>query len=160
MTFHAAGSDQRTNGLRGTALAADDFAQIFRPHMEFEHGYLRAGSDIYAHVIGVINESSGDGFHQFFHWNPPEERFVAAILLSDLLQFDEAANGVTGTGADAQPIFDAIGIEFNFRGFLERIVCAYKLANAAITGPGSFNHYHAVKGAFLFANPCKANRQH
>jgi hypothetical protein len=72
----------------------------------------------------------------------------------DFLLFDEASYRVAGARADTQPILDAVGIELDFRGLFERIIGSHKFANAAITGPGSFNDYYPVKGPFLLANPC------
>src|ERR1700687_2031171 len=89
---------------------------------------------------------------------PGTRKFRKALKLSDLLLFKEAAHRIAGLRAQSHPILDALGVEFDLRRLLQRIVGPHRFLHAAITRPGPLNDHHAVKGLLFLANPCQPNR--
>jgi hypothetical protein len=67
MALEAGGTNEGADGFGGASLAADNFAEVFGVHVQLKQGYLSAGNSVYAHAFRMIDESSGNGFHQFLH---------------------------------------------------------------------------------------------
>src|SRR5438874_411773 len=57
-------------------------------------------------------------------------------------------------------MLDALGVELDFRGLLQRIIGSYRFFDAAIAWPSPLDNHHAVIGLLLFANPGQTNHEH
>src|SRR5271155_3650324 len=74
------------------------------------------------------------------------------LRLGDFFALEEAADGVAGLRALAEPILDALRVQLDFRGLFERVVSADEFAGATVTRTGAFDDHHAVKGLLFLAN--------
>jgi hypothetical protein len=63
-----------SNVRMALALAADYFAKVFGVNAKLENRALRLILDRNLHVLWMIHEGPGDGFHQFLHGAPPRLR--------------------------------------------------------------------------------------
>src|SRR5712692_2140891 len=78
----------------------------------------------------------------------------------DLLFAQEAADGVAGLGATAEPVFYALGIQFHLGRILQRIVRTHDFYGPAVARPPLVHHHNAVKRPLLLANSRQADSQH
>ncbi|HEV2299243.1 MAG TPA: hypothetical protein VGR72_12080 [Candidatus Acidoferrales bacterium] len=81
-------------------------------------------------------------------------------VLGDFLVAQEAANGVAGLGAAAEPVLHALGIELDCGWLLERIVRPHDFDEPPVSRPGFLNDHDTVRGLFFLANTRKPNHQH
>jgi len=77
---------------------------------------------------------------------------VGAVQLSDLLQADKAAYGITRLCANSEPMLDALVIQLQLRGLFQWIVRPHQFHDAAIARPSLLNHYDAIVRLLLLAN--------
>ncbi len=60
-------AEEGPHGPRRTALATDDFAEVFRRHGELQHGAVFFGDFVHADLLRVVHQRLGDVFDEFFH---------------------------------------------------------------------------------------------
>lgn len=63
LEFHAGGTEDGTQGARGAALLADDFAYVAGGDVEAEDGGLLFGKDFNLNRVGIIDQGSSDFRH-------------------------------------------------------------------------------------------------
>ncbi len=68
--LHPRRAEQRSHRFGRPPLPTNHLAKILWMHPQFQHGNLRPLDGLYLHVLGMINEGSGNGFDQFLHRVP------------------------------------------------------------------------------------------
>jgi len=77
----------------------------------------------------------------------------SSLGLRDLLLADKASNGVAGLRTYSEPMLNAVGVELDLRGLLQRIVCPYRFHDTPVAGPRPLDDHDAVKRLLLLPNP-------
>src|SRR5882762_1746551 len=72
----------------------------------------------------------------------------------------EASNGVAWLGTASKPILDAVGVQFDFRRVLQRVVRSHDLYSPAIAGLAFVQYHNPVKRVLFLADPSQTNCQH
>jgi hypothetical protein len=83
-----------------------------------------------------------------------------SLELRYLLLAYEAADGIAGLRANTEPMFQPLGIEFDLRGFFQRIVRPYQVDHAPVTGTSALDYHDAVERLLFLSNPGQTNSQH
>lgn len=83
-----------------------------------------------------------------------------SLELRDLLLADEASNSVARLRTNTEPVLDALGVELDLRGLLQRIIGPHRFHNTPIAGPRPFDYHDAVKRLLLLPNPGQTNSEH
>jgi hypothetical protein len=68
--LHPGCAQQRSNRFGRPPLPPNYLAQIFGMHPQLQDSNLRPVDRLHLHVLGMINEGSGNGFDQFLHRVP------------------------------------------------------------------------------------------
>jgi hypothetical protein len=84
----------------------------------------------------------------------------SSLELRYLLLAYEAADGIAGLRPNAKPVFEPVGVKFNFGGFFQRIVRPYRFDDAPVAGTCALDYDDAVERLLFLSNPGQTNSQH
>jgi hypothetical protein len=88
------------------------------------------------------------------------ERDGFSLELRYLLLANEAADGIAGLRPNTKPMLEPLGVEFDLRGFFQRIIRPYRFDDAPIAGACALDYDNAVEWLLLLSNPGQTNSQH